>query len=179
MATERRFCRFSTSASTASFSLTEIPPDGICLSAFLVVRSIEHPTHVLMGRINPDARWDHLGALDPERISHWKGRWMLPASHLIYRESPQEAADRIRRELTGLGPREIQGPRVVSEVYAPPRHPSARQHWDLEFIFHSVAAEKELGPIPAWSRLEFVDPQSLAQGDFARFHDDIISHAEG
>lgn len=177
MTTERRFCRFSTASSTSAFSLTEIPPDGICLSAFLVVRSAEHPTRVLLGRINPDAPWDHLGALDPERVAHWKDRWMLPASHLIFRESPQEAAERIRVELTGLSARELDGPRVVSDVYAPPRHPTSRQHWDLEFIFRTDAREEELRPISAWSRLEFLDPRSLGPEEVARLHDDVISHA--
>ncbi len=177
MATQRRFCRFSRASSTAAFSLSEIPPDGICLSAFLVVRSAEHPARVLWGRLNPEAPWDHLGALDPERVAHWKDRWMLPASHLIYRESPEEAAERIRSELTGLSPRELHGPRVVSDVYAPPRHPTARQHWDLEFIFQTVAREDELRAVPAWSRLEFLDPRSLAPEEVARLHNDVISRA--
>jgi ADP-ribose pyrophosphatase YjhB (NUDIX family) len=174
MTTDRIFCRFSTSPRTAAFSLTEIPADGICLSAFLVVESTERPGRVLLGRLNPEAPWDHLGALDAERIAHWKDRWMLPSSHLLYRESPTEAAERLRLEQTGLGPRSMTGPLVGSDVYAPARHPSAGGHWDLEFIFRTTASERELRPHPAWSRLEFVDARSARPDEFARSHDDIL-----
>lgn len=177
MTTDRTFCRFSSSPRTAAFSLTEIPPDGICLSAFLVVGSAEPPGRVVMGRLNPDAPWDHLGALDPERIAYWKDRWMLPSSHLLLREAPDAAAERIRRELTGLSARELTGPRVASDVYAPGRHPTATRHWDLEFIYRTTARPNELRPHAAWSRLELVDPSSLGADEFARSHDDILRAA--
>lgn len=177
MTTDRVFCRFSTSPRTAGFSITEIPPEGICLSAFLVVESTEPGGPVLLGRLNPEAPWDHLGALDPERIAYWKDRWMLPSSHLLLRESPSAAADRIRQEQTGLAPRPLSGPVVGSDVYAPERHPTATHHWDLEFIFRATAVASEVRPHPAWSRLEFVNPSSLKANEFARSHDDILRSA--
>src|SRR3989442_4075768 len=52
---------------------------------------------VLMGHMNPKAPWDHIGALDPSRVEAHSRGWMLPSSHLIFLESPDEAARRIAR----------------------------------------------------------------------------------
>ncbi len=175
MATERRFCRFSRSA--PPFGLTEPPEHGFCLSAFLVIDSAEHSSRVLLGRLNPAAPWDHLGALDPERVSAWKDRWMLPSCHLLLGEGPDAAAERILSELTGLGPRELGSPKVVSEVYAPERHPAAKTHWDLEFIYRAQASESELKPHPAWRELRFIETRSLRPTEMARSQGDILQHA--
>ena len=92
MTTDRTFCRFNRAPETARFSITEIPKDACCISAFLVLQDSAESFRVLMGHLNPDAPWDHIGALDPERIAIHCQRWMLPASHLIYGESPKDAA---------------------------------------------------------------------------------------
>lgn len=155
--------------------MTEIPADGLCISSFVVVVSREHPSRVLLGQINPAAPWDHLGALDPDRIGAWKDRWMLPACHLLWGEAPAEAAQRILHELTGLSSRGLRGPEVVSEVYTPLRHPSATHHWDLEFVFRTDASEAELRPLKAWNRLEFVAPGGISPGEFARSHDEVLA----
>ena len=103
MATDRLFCRFNRGRSTTTgkfdetpVTLREIPLGGLCLSAFLVLRD-EHD-RFLMGKIDPDAPWDHLGALDRRRIEEHRKGWMLPSSHLIVHESPKDAAMRIAKE---------------------------------------------------------------------------------
>lgn len=178
MTTDRRFCRFNRDPDTASFSMPEIPPEGLCLSAFLLVIPVGTPHRVLMGRLNPAARWDHLGALDPERVQvHGRG-WMLPSSHLIYRESPQEAARRIAREQLGVDDLEITGPTVNSESYAPRRFPDRPQHWDLEFLFRAPWPPDERPPrSEAWSLLDFVDTRRLARAEVARSREDILEAA--
>lgn len=177
MTTERRFCRFSRSPATAAFGVPEVPDDGLCLCAFLVLASAERPTRVLMGKLDPSAPWDHLGALDPERLEAWKDRWMLPSSHLLLREAPQAAAERILREMTPLAPRPLKGPQVASEVYAPERHPQAKEHWDLEFIFRASVSESELKAHPAWRELRFVETSTLTPAEVARAQGDILEHA--
>src|SRR5467141_3383829 len=87
MTTDRRFSRFSRSRDTAAFSITEIPVGGVCLSAFLVVTETGEPRKVLMGHMNPDAPWDHIGALDSSRVEVHSRGWMLPSSHLIFQET--------------------------------------------------------------------------------------------
>jgi ADP-ribose pyrophosphatase YjhB (NUDIX family) len=176
MTTDRRFCRFARSPSTDAFGMPEVPEDGLCLCAFVVLRSREHPSRVLLGQLDPSAPWDHLGALDPERIDQWKDLWMLPSSHLLVRESPQAAAARIVHELTGLSERRLLGPTVTSEVYAPERRPSRAHHWDLEFIFEGDASEDELVGNPAWRKLEFVEARDLGRAELARNQADILAY---
>jgi len=157
--------------------MPEVPPDGLCLSAFVVLASEERPERVLLGKLDPEAPWDHLGALDPSRVAAWRDLWMLPASHLLLLEDPNDAALRILRELVGLPPRPLEGPLVASEVYAPARHPERAHHWDLEFIFRGRVHEREVARPKAWRELTFVDPGPLGPGEFARAHDDILARA--
>jgi ADP-ribose pyrophosphatase YjhB (NUDIX family) len=177
MTTDRRFSRFSKSPTTAAFSVTEIPDEGVCLSAFLIVTEAGHPSSVLMGHMNPQAPWDHIGALDPSRVEAHSRGWMLPSSHLIVRESPQEAARRIAREQLELPDLEFTGPQVVSEVYTPRRFPGIAQHWDLEFLFRGELSTAELPHTAAWKELAFVDLPRTAKVEIARSHEDIIESA--
>ncbi len=157
--------------------MPEVPSDGLCLCAFVVLASEARPDRVLLGKINPEAPWDHLAALDPGRIAAWKDRWMLPSSHLLLLEDPHDSAVRILRELVGLPPRPLEGPIVTSEVYTPVRHPAAKRHWDLEFIFRGRVAEREVGVPAAWSELAFVDPGTLRSEEVARAQEDILGYA--
>ena len=110
MTTSRKFAGFAKSAMSGSgeipsFRMKEIPDGGMCLSSFLVISEESDSRVVLMGHLNPKAPWDHIGALDESRIqAHSKG-WMLPSSHLIVHESPQEAATRILKEQLGIDDR--------------------------------------------------------------------------
>src|SRR5207249_7810500 len=99
MTTDRRFARFSKSPDTAAFSITEIPAGAFCLSAFLIITETGDPRKVLMGRMTPRAPWDHIGALDPSRVEAHSRGWMLTSSHLIFKESTEDADRRIAREL--------------------------------------------------------------------------------
>ncbi|MCL4519086.1 MAG: hypothetical protein M1587_07810 [Thaumarchaeota archaeon] len=181
MTTDRKFCRFSSTMAVASgkvddvpFGMKSLPDGGMCLSAFLVISEEENPNAVLMGHLNRNANWDHIGALDESRVQvHSKG-WMLPSSHLIVHESPQEAAKRILKEQLDLPTLEISEPKVVSEVYRPKRFSDLPDHWDIEFIFFgSLSAERVPKP-SAWSDLKFVDMPNTKREEIARSHDDIL-----
>lgn len=177
MTTDRRFCRFSRSSGTEAFGMSEVPEDGLCLSAFVLLTAEENPRAVLMGHLNPAAPWDHLGALDPSRVEAHRHGWMLPSSHLMVRESPAEAARRILTEQLGLPAVPLAGPQVVSEVYAPRRFPTARGHWDLEFLFRGTAPGKTLAVPEAWTELEFVDLRTTRKSEIARSHEEILASA--
>lgn len=152
----------------------------MCLSAFLVIAPEEEKedqetarNSVLLGHLNPAANWDHIGALDEKRIqTHSKG-WMIPSSHLIYRESPQNAARRILREQLGIPDMELSGPEVVSETYPSMRHPDL-EHWDLEFIFKGRLSRDTLPKSNAWVDLKFVDLSKVTKKDITRSHEDIL-----
>jgi len=177
MTTDRRFSRFSKSRETAAFSITEIPVGGVCLSAFVIVTETGHPTNVLMGHMNPRAPWDHIGALDPSRVEVHSRGWMLPSSHLIFQESPGDAARRIAREQLELPDLSFSEPIVVSEAYTPRRFPDAAKHWDLEFLFRSEIPAADIPHPTAWAELAFVDLRRTAKSEIARSHEDVIESA--
>ncbi|MFZ3355140.1 MAG: hypothetical protein WA549_00100 [Thermoplasmata archaeon] len=174
MTTERRFCRFSDSAETAAFSVTQIPKDGLCISTFVILREQGNPRAVLMGHMNPAAPWDQLGALDPERIEAHRNGWMLPSSHLIYYESPDESAQRILREQLELPAQPLGPPTVMSDTYAPRRHPGATHHWDLGFLYQGSIPSRPVPSARAWQDLAFVDTRSVHRSDIARSHEDVL-----
>src|SRR5207245_2236865 len=177
MTTDRRFSRFSKSPTTAAFSITEIPADGVCLSAFLIVTEALDSRKVLMGHMNPKAAWDHIGALDPSRVEAHSHGWMLPSSHLIFRESRDDAARRITREQLELPDLALSGPTVVSEVYTPQRLPGDAHHWDLDALFPGQLAAADVGHPAAWKELAFVDLRRTSKSEIARSHEDVIESA--
>jgi ADP-ribose pyrophosphatase YjhB (NUDIX family) len=173
--TDRRFCRFNRLPETASFSVTEIPADGFCISAFLVLRDSSNPSRVLMGHLNPQAPWDHIGALDPSRVEAHRYRWMLPSSHLIYGETPPDAARRILVEQLELPPTlPLEDPRIFSEVGPARRFPVMKGHWDPEMIFMGRLLPTDVRSAAAWTDLAFVDMRTTARAEIARSHDEIL-----
>ena len=188
MTTDRRFCRFNRGESTSlgrvdtsQVVTREVPEGGLCLSSFLVITDeARNPKRVLMGHLNPEAPWDHIGALDEDRVRAHSRGWMLPSSHLMIKESPHEAARRIQREQLGLEEGiPLSEPRVVSEVYTPKRFPHLASHWDLEFIFRGILNPDNLPQEhpEAWTELAFVDLSKTPKSEIARSHEDIIESA--
>ncbi len=168
MATSRRFAHFK--RDVAPPRVREIPEGGFCISTFVMLSKIGSPQLVLMGHINKKAPWDHIGALDPERVAKHSKGWMLPSSALILGESPQEAAERILKEQLGLDDQPLEGPRVFSEVYDP------MNHWDLEFLY--FGQRSDVPSSEAWSELRFVDLTKTRKEDIARGHEDILAHVQ-
>jgi ADP-ribose pyrophosphatase YjhB (NUDIX family) len=184
MTTDRRFARFNAGKSTATgqpdvstLTQRQVPEGGMCLSAFVVLTEAGYPNWVVLGRLNPEASWDHIGALDPERTEvHSKG-WMIPSSHLLLGEAPQDAARRILWEQLDLKGVPLTEPSVVSESYTPRRFPDLPSHWDVEFIFRGEIPTAKLPKTPAWTELAFVDVSRTRKSEMARSHEDILESA--
>jgi ADP-ribose pyrophosphatase YjhB (NUDIX family) len=179
MTTSRVFCRFNKSSiypDTPAFGMTEVPDGGLCLSSFLVINSKENPRSVLMGHLNSKAPWDHIGALDRKRVERHSKGWMLPSSHLILRESPQEAARRILREQLEIGSLELSEPKVFSDVYESEAS-KPNLHWDIGFIFKGELSQDEIPKPDAWTDLNFVDLTRTRKNEIARSHEDILRYA--
>jgi ADP-ribose pyrophosphatase YjhB (NUDIX family) len=178
MAETRRFCRFTRGAEGHPFGLRWDEPGGFCLSAFLVLSPEGSPASVLVGRLNPDAPWDRLEGLDRERVEAHRGGWLLPASHLLVRESPDACAQRILTEMLGGARAALEPPRVVSEVYTPRRYPENPQHWDLSFLYRGTLQ----GPAPrvpgVWNELRFVDVHQVSRSEFARSHEEVLDRVD-
>jgi len=153
----------------------QIPEDGVCLSAFLLVTDPNDAHRVLVGHVDPAADWSRFGALGGDRLVRTAKRWMLPASHLLEYEGPSEAARRIATEQLERPDLPIPEPRVVSDAYARPDAPG--RHWDFHFLYRTTwPAGAPLRARP-WTGLEFVDPRAVPASEFARSHDDILRFA--
>ncbi len=172
---ERRFCRFSADPAPSE-GRWPLPPEGLCLSSFLLLSPRGRPDEVLVGRVDPDGPWAEIGALDPRRVRLNAEGWMLPSCHLQYFESPTEAADRIAREQLGLEGLELDPPQIFSETYTPRRHPDLGRHWDLEFVFRGILDRPAPRP-PAWTELAFVAPSRTPRRAFTRSHDEVLEIA--
>jgi ADP-ribose pyrophosphatase YjhB (NUDIX family) len=123
--------------------------------------------------MNKDAPWDQIGALDKARVERHSKGWMLPSSHLILGESPEDAAKRILTEQLRLENQPLDGPRVFSEVYDVPRM-GERDHWDIEFVF---LGERDEAPSHwVWHELRFVNLAATKREELARGHADILAH---
>jgi len=176
MTTDRRFCRFN-KLGDVPFGMPEVPEGGLCLSAFLILHEPGHADRVLMGRLNPAAPWDHIGALDASRTAVHSRGWMLPSSHLILNESPEAAARRIAEEQLERSDLSFSEPKVVSEVYTPRRFPDTVRHWDLEFLFRGEWPGGAAPKAAAWTELRFIDLAATPRADIARSHEDILESA--
>jgi len=171
---ERRFARLRRGAGPDHPGTVDLPDDGLCLSAFLVVRPEGRGGEVLMGRLNPAADWATIGGLDPGRISRIARRWMLPSSHLLFFESPNEAADRIAREQLGVQLPGLTGPRTFSETEDRPG-PDRDPHWDLHFVFEARWPSARFPPSPTFAELAFVDVGRTPRAEIARGQADVLA----
>ncbi len=174
--TPRSFCRLDAVPSPAS-GYWGVPPDGLCLSVFLLVSPEGRPDEVLLGRVDPRADWARIGPLDPARAEAAARGWMLPATHLMYYEGPDDAARRIMDEQLGLGRRAIDRSAVFSETYPSRSRADRTKHWDLHFLQWVRAPADWVPRHPAWTELAFVDPRSVPNSGFARTHDEILELA--
>lgn len=179
LTTERQFCRFvrtAPSPGSGAVYTTQIPEGGLCLSSFLILTDGDS-RRVLMGHLNPAADWEEIGALDSDRAQAHSRGWMLPSSHLMVYESPQEAAMRILREQLGMVHLELCEAKVVSEVGTPKRFPGLARHWDLEFVFSGKIVGGGAQNHDAWRELRFVDPAKTYRREIARSHDEVLESA--
>ena len=126
MTTERRFAAFSKGALPPR--MNTVPQGGMCISAFLVISKKGELGNVLMGRINKNAEWDHIGALNGKRLERFASGWMLPSSHLILFETPEGAARRILREQLGIRNQPLEGPLTFADTSGTANHWGPRLH---------------------------------------------------
>lgn len=175
MADARRFTRLRTGVTAPAPGLYVVPDDGMCLSTFLVVRPPGRDREVLLGRVDPDAPWFDLAALEPDRVKRIGSRWMLPSSQLLFFESPDESAARIAREQLGAGLPPREGFSVHSEAYRRPEGSARDPHWDLHFVYRVRWPDDGPPRAAPWSELAFVDLDSIAPGDIARGQADVLA----
>jgi hypothetical protein len=154
-----------------------VPYGGFCLNVFPVISRADDPGRVLLGRLDPAAPWDHLGGLDPGRVAAHAGAWMLPASQLLFGESPSDAVLRLTHELLSDLAVTWSPPTVLSEMYRPRRHPEAGDHWDLGFVYRGRTDDASIPRNHAWVEMSYIDPSNPPKAGFARAHEDVLAFA--
>jgi ADP-ribose pyrophosphatase YjhB (NUDIX family) len=174
MTTNRRFAAFAPDG-REGLGMAEVPKDGLCISTFLVIADTNSSRRVLVGKLNPEAPWDHIGAVNRARLGRFAGGWMLPSSHLLMLESPLDSAKRIIREQLEIEESKIalrKVPVVFSDVH------DDDEHWDIGFVFRGTLSSDELPKNEKnWRELRFIEFDNAGKTDFVRFHDDVIRYA--
>jgi hypothetical protein len=169
----RRFARLRPGNAPFDAGFYGVPSDGMCLNVFLVVRSPDDGSRVLVGSPAADPRWEEVGALDTPRLGRIGDRWMLPSSQLVLLEGPAEAARRVAHEQLGIDLDEVPGPQVFSDTYPRRGPPGLDPHWDLHFVY-SLQGPRAPAPAPLWKSLEYVRVTDTPRTAFARDHGDIL-----
>ena len=177
MGKDRRFARLRRGVATDSPVTSVVPENGLCLSAFLVIRPKGVDRKVLLGHLNPDAPWSWIGALNPARHENIGEGWMLPSSQLLLFESPEEAAYRIAREQLETELPAIESSDVFSEAYPSQAHPKGDPHWDFHFVFRTRWPSANPPRAYPWKELAFVDLDRLRREEIARFQGDVLELA--
>ncbi len=155
----------------ALFIEGNVPKGGACLSSFLVMRG---KSGILVGKMARPELWVEkffVGqSYAPKAVS--SGKWVLPASHLQFFESPEDAATRILTEEIQAKETKLRLLQVQSHLSHDPNDPEAA-HWDICFVYggtHKGSLER-----PEWfSELKFVNTRSLTNESFARGHGDVL-----
>jgi len=150
----------------------DLPPGGMCLSAFLfVVRDGQ----ILLGKYADDPRWEALAGLDPERVKvHGRG-WTIPASQLKYGEDPRGAARRVGEEILQIRGMTYSEPRVEVDLYEPKRFPG-KLHYDLWFLVDATWPKGAELAVPPWyAELAWRNPRAVPPEAYARDHQDVVA----
>ena len=150
----------------------DVPPGGMCLSAFLFVC---HGDGILLGKYAEDPRWEALAGLDAERVKvHGRG-WTLPARQLKYGEDPRVAARSIGEEILQIPGMAYGEPRVETDLYEPKRFPGAL-HYDVWFLVDATPPKGHTLEVPPWyAELAWHDPRAVPPEAFGRSHEDVVA----
>jgi ADP-ribose pyrophosphatase YjhB (NUDIX family) len=155
----------------AMFIEGHVPKGGTCLSSFLVMRG---KGGILVGKMAKPELWVEKFLVGesyaPEAVR--SGKWVLPASHLQFGESPEDAAARILTEEVQAKKAKLRLLQVQSYLSEDPNDPEAA-HWDICFV-HGGTFKGNLERPEWFSELKFVNTRNLNSGDFARGHGDIL-----
>ena len=156
----------------ALFNESNVPRGGTCLSSFLVLKS---DGKILVGKMTRPEIWIEkflVGEMFAEKYAK-SGKWVLPASHLLYGEHPLDAARRVLSDQLAVKDKlELSLTQVQSHLSQDPKDPDVA-HWDVCFVYggeiHQTISR------PAWyASLELLDPLAISKDDFTRGHGDVL-----
>ncbi|MBA4423846.1 MAG: hypothetical protein C0390_12245 [Syntrophus sp. (in: bacteria)] len=151
---------------------TGVPRGGMCLCAFLFVRS---GGKILLGRYADHPAWEQLCGMDAGRVKANARGWTLPASHLKFGEDPRDTARRIGEEILTLDKGLVYSEPYVKTFFYEPAIAPEEKHFDVLFLFDvSVEAGVKIRK-PLWyEALEWFDIGAVQSEQFARQHEDVV-----
>ncbi len=163
------------------FSEGNVPPGGTCLSSFVI---LSNGRGILVGKMARPEIWTERFLVGPKFAPTYasSGKYVLPARHLHWYESPLEAAYGVLRDQVGLGiPKgRISLVDVQSHVSGDIDNAEEPPHWDICFLYKTRLSRREAASLarPEWfSELTFKPLSNLKQGDFTRGHGDVLEVA--
>lgn len=165
----------------ALFNEQNAPPGGLCLSSFVLVRN---GGRVLVGKMTKPEVWiDRFFVgekLAPDYVA--SDKYLLPARHLAWYESPLEAAKSVVRDQVKLRTpsKSLRFIEVQSHIRGDVNSTEQPPHWDICFVYEAKVSAKTVRQLktPPWFRdLHFMQLSSLSVDDFTRAHGDILEEA--
>jgi ADP-ribose pyrophosphatase YjhB (NUDIX family) len=166
----------------AIFSVENPPPaGGICLSSFVVV---SNGPGILLGKMKKPEIWVERFFVSPQFVPRYllEEKYLMPASHLAWYESPLDAADRILKEqaLVNFPKEKIKLIGVQSHLRGDLNDEENPPHWDICFVYEARLPAKAAKKIksPEWFEDFGFKPMSkLTAESFARGHGDVLEEA--
>jgi ADP-ribose pyrophosphatase YjhB (NUDIX family) len=150
----------------------DVPPGGMCVSAFLLVR---RGSEILLGKYKDDPRWEAMAGLDESRRRTHGAGWTIPARQLKFGEDPREAAHEIAEEILQVHGMTISEPRAEVDLYEPKQAPG-KLHYDIWFLFDGTPPKAWTLTVPSWyAELGWHDPKTLPATEYARGHQDVVA----
>jgi ADP-ribose pyrophosphatase YjhB (NUDIX family) len=176
LARTERYARFGP---TYRRMYIHVPRGGVCLSAFVVVR--DRQGRILFGRPRAHPAWPERGCLPIWRVREIRksGEWILPASHLLMGEAPDDAARRIARIWLGLPNANPKLAALDSSSFPTGGGRGSRRskrkdyHWTLCFVYQ-LRVNRKPRTLPMWEELQFISKAGAKTLTIGRMHRDLL-----
>ncbi|HUI86526.1 MAG TPA: hypothetical protein VLY21_05170 [Nitrososphaerales archaeon] len=165
----------------ALFAEGNVPPGGVCLSSFVV---ISNGPKILVGKMVKPEAWVERFFVGPKfaEVYSKSGKYMIPARHLAWYESPLEAAESVIKDQVQL---KVPSSRISfldlqSHVSGDVGDKEQPPHWDFCFVYgvDLKADEAKKVKSPEWfGDLGFRPRSELKPEHFTRGHGDVLEKA--
>jgi len=159
-----------------------VTPGGTCLSSFVVVSD---GPKILVGKMTQPEVWVERFFVGSDRAPVYakSEKYLLPARHLAWYESPLEAAESVIKDqlLLKVPRNKIRFIEVQSHVRGDLESKAEPPHWDICFVYGvglSKDQAKKLRPIAWFEDLGFKPRSGLTADDFTRGHGDVLEEAK-
>jgi hypothetical protein len=163
------------------FSKENVPPGGTCLSSFVAVLN---GRNILVGKMTRPEIWVERFLVGPKFAPKYtsSGKYVLPARHLHWYESPLDAAHSVLWDQVGL---KVPRGKILlvdsqSHVSGDVNSEDEPPHWDICFLLRTQVSRRDASRLhrPEWfSELTFRPLDSLKPEDFTRGHGDVLEAA--